>query len=268
MKTPLSKIWLRCTICALLIGLQACDNSPYVTEILLRSNFDEDGLGDNPEKTLPGDPVGDELLYSDQADLSVIHTEFSGGEPNALLQIFSASQISHVLSMSRPSSFSGIVRFSWNGRLVDWVNVNQQLHIFIDDGYGKALAHVVIVGQSLYIMDKDDQSWYNGDYLGTPFIPLAYPPRGIGNAATDHVFIFEVNFAQKKFDLILAGQHLTQNVFKYNNLPIFDPGIVLSANTRPMLRIFGWTVSANPCGYVTDNVIISRKFISIPDVDL
>ena len=81
--------------------------------------------------------------------------------------------------------------------------------------------------------------------------------------------MIDLNYAQKKFDLTLAGQDLTQNVFKYTNLPIFDPNVVLPANTRPTLRVYGYVNSGgSPCEYITDNVTISREYIFIPDVDL
>lgn len=258
MKTPLNKICMQFTYCVLLFGMLACDNSLYQTDILLRANFNGDILGHTPDKTLPGDPVGDELDYGGQA-LSVINSPFSGGAPYALRQPFSIYSSPAIKYVAKPSPFSGVIHCGWNGQLVDLMTTHQVLVISIDDGQGKLLVELVIAGQGLYVLSQGDGSWYFGDHLAYPF------PRG----TSKHVFMIDVDYAHKTFDLILAGQDLTQNVFKYTNLPIYDPNVVLSANTRPTLRIYGYVgAGGNPYQYVVDNVTISREYISLPDVDL
>lgn len=258
MKTPLSKIWLRCALCALLLGMHACDNSPYVTEILLRANFNEDDLGSAPDKTLPGDPVGDELDHSYFPYLKIVNSPFNGGAPWALSQAIDDNHNVQTKFISRNSSFAGVIKISWNGQLVDWTG--QALYFDITDGQGNMVARFAVAGQGLYVVNSTHPSpaYYEGDHVGDPFA------LGRGDAATNHVFIIEVNYAQKKFDITLAGQNLIQPVVKYTNLPVYNPNLVLAANGRPTLIVTSEQAITDEKGYIIDNVTISKTYIPLP----
>lgn len=261
MKSTLNKFLKYSLTLVLLAALYACDNSPYVTEILLRADFETDVVGYFPDKTLPGLPVGDELVYSTTNTLEIVHSPFADGQKALLDKTQNNGLIEY---KGRSSSFAGIVTVGWNGQLVNWINNGQAMYAEVTDGQGHIVVKVSIAGQQVFNHNVNDpfDSYQGADLLGAPF------PSGMGDAATKHTVIIEINYAAKKFKLSVIGQNLNPEVFQFADLPVYNPNLAYPINGRPTLKIKAYQSSDGIHGYIIDRLSINRKYIPIPDVDL
>jgi hypothetical protein len=75
MQTLLKSITARSLMIVLVILLLSCDNG-HETESTLRADFETDDVGFLSDKTLPGLPGDDELVYSTTNTLETVHSPF------------------------------------------------------------------------------------------------------------------------------------------------------------------------------------------------
>jgi len=260
MKTIINKIRNGVLMC-MLVALFAC-NDGYQTDLLLSADFETDNIGYLPDKSLPGLPIGDELKYLNTNSLEIVNSPFADGQ-KALLDKTDGKTIEYI---GRSSSFSGVVTIGWNGQLVNWQNNGQVVYAEITNGQGNIVVKFAIAGQQVFNQNITDafDSYQGGDLLGTPF------PSGLGDAATNHTVIIDINYAQKTFDLNITGKNLNPKIFKFTDLPVYNPNLAFPVNGRPTLKIKAYqsnNSSGEIHGYIIDRLSINKKYIPIPDFD-
>ena len=256
MKSTHNKIWICILAIVVLFALHACDPAPTPT-YLLRATFENDFLDGHPDKTLPGDPVGDELIYGRPMVMSIVPTgyapthkslDFRGG----------AGPISFV---GKPSSFVGIMTFKWEGTVVNhWGGPPQYLgwqDVHLTDGYGHIIARLVIFGSTLYVKHKNSDP--NSPVSGTALYQYLAAPE----APDYHIIEVKTSLTSGVFDLQLIADGA---VHTYEDIPIYEENTsVYSTSPRPTIIFHsGSGTGSYEDGYILDNVFISKLVVVLP----
>ena len=255
MKTVLNKL-LKCSLTLVfLVALHACDPGPTPT-YLLRATFENDVLDGHPDKTLPGDPVGDELTYGRGMVMSIVPTyyalaykslDFRGGGP--------------ISFVGKPSTFTGIMTFKWSGTVVNhWGGPPQYLgweEIHLTDGYGHLIARLVIFGSTLFVKHKDSDPNY--PFSGQSLYAFLAAP----DAPDTHSIEIKLSLTTGLFDLKLLDDG---ELFLFEDIPIYEENTsVYSTSPRPTITFLSGSGTNNyEDGYILDEVSISKLAMALP----
>lgn len=161
------------------------------TTKLLDAGFESDGINNPPNKTLPGDPSGDEITYSTalEPQLKVQNSTIAGSKSLHFTNV----------AIGNPPASERVLRF--RGASTDlsktvWFmyaaqNLNPGMDVFVDigDGYGAAIARLRIAADGgAYIVAGSDYTQYH--YLGKVNSDV-------------HTVIFTTSLATKTFNITI-----------------------------------------------------------------
>jgi hypothetical protein len=216
------------------------------TTTLLKASFEEDAVGSSPNKTLPGDPTGDELLYVTEMEprLKVQNSPIAGSK--ALH--FSLAAISDISGHQKGISFKGA---STNLTQTVWFIVAAQntnattndVYMDVSDGGGHAMARLTIHPNGDVALTRD----------------LTYTTEDvIGNVGSQvHTIVFTTFAGELKYNVTIfkeTGPAITaenKNMLTTNATEFLNPA-------RPQISIANQGTSGAQI-YAVGNVSITKK---------
>lgn len=267
----------------LLLILSGCENempsdpSPEINiqDYLLYSTFEGDDIGDWPDKSLPGHPVGDELQYSSRADFKVV----DAGSNKAVL----LAEKAPISFISRPSNFSGgAVSVRWAAKMMShghgYGGPNGFKRFLITTNSPVRNDTLVAIQFESGILSASTQAsgldFYNylDDFHTALYVnsPQVEDNPDVAYFDFDCQFVVDLNYASKTFDLtivLLDGGHAGSDpnngpVIKVEDLPFYDatPSTSSTDPARPTLHVTDlayWGDSPCTMDFVT---IIKKPF--------
>ncbi|HEX5170978.1 MAG TPA: hypothetical protein VFW11_17505 [Cyclobacteriaceae bacterium] len=243
MKTKYTLI--RCGISiSLLVTLFAFSNCTS----LLSAKFESDTIGNLPNKTLPGNPSGDEILYvaAIETQLEIIATpgstsnkslEYQGNSPSGDV----SGHSSWVTFKSKSSNFAKPVTFTWAGRIASLTA--ESLYIDLSDGSGVVAARIRILDDGTVRLVNDIVTG-NGTDIGS-----------IGDNVA-HTFIVTVNLQTATYNVSVfkSGGNLERL-----NVPLLTSNVAEYHNPARPTASFNYSGYISSNRYILDEIFISRK---------
>lgn len=216
---------------------------------LLTAKFESDPIGSDPDKTLPGNPTGDEITYANEISnqLEIIVTPGKPSEKslsiNNVAPTGSISGHSDWLGFkSKSTNFSNPITFTWTG-VQTFLSSAPYLLVDISDGSGVVAARLKFQGNGDVILVDDIVSG-NGLNVGSI------------NSGERYSVLLTVRLADKKYNISILKP---SGDIVVNNHTILTDDITIYHNpARPTVSFkFQNGTSANK--FVADEVFISRK---------
>jgi hypothetical protein len=215
------------------------------TTKLLDASFEADAINSPPNKTLPGSPTGDEIIYNDVIipQLKVVSSTIAGAKALAFsnVSIGDPSELQRFLRFKAgPTDLTKTVWFYFAGQ-----NTNPSEDVFIDlnDGYDASIAR-------MRIQPDGTVSVVNGsNYLNY---------KVIGNVGSQvHTVIFTTSLVSKTYNLTIFRQN--QSALTAENLPFIEQDATQFKNPARPTIAFTHQGSAASHTYALGFVSISKK---------
>ncbi len=230
------------SLCLLIIigGFSNCTS-------LLTAKFESDTIGNLPNKTLPGNPSGDEMLYAAEIEnqLEVIATpgsssksvEYQGNTPTGSISGHSA----WITFKGKSSNFAKPVTFTWSGAITSLSS--ESLYIDLSDGSGVVAARIKISDNGTVRLVSDIAT-DNGIDIGT------IPDNVV------HTFIVGVNLQSGVYNVSVFK---TGGNLERQNVPLLTANIAAYHNPARPSASFKYSGYISSNRYILDEVFISRK---------
>lgn len=216
---------------------------------LLTAKFESDVIGNDPNKTLPGNPNGDEVTYINEItnQLDIISTPGRASEKS--LEIKNVSPSGSISGHSdwlsfkaKSSNFTNTITFTWTG-IQTFPSNSPYLLTDISDGYGVVAARIKFQGNGDVIL-IDDIVTSNGTNVGSI------------NSGERYSVLLSVQLSDQKYNISILKPS--------GNIVINDHAILTEDITiyhNPARPTFSFKFHNGTSGnkFVVDEVFISRK---------
>ncbi len=215
------------------------------TTRLLTASFESDAIGSSPNKTLPGDPSGDEIGFNSIIipQLKVQSSTISGSK--ALFYTNVATD--PITASARWISFKGaptdLSKTVWFMYAAQNINPAQDVTVDLTDGYSAAIARLRIQPDGTVSIATDNT------YLNY---------EDIGNVGTQvHTVIFTTSLVTKKYNVTIFRQ--SGPAITVENKPFMQQNATLFKNpARPTIS-FTHSGTASSHTYAIGIVSISKE---------
>lgn len=230
----------------LLIAAVCCTAfSACKTTRLLTATFESDALGSAPNKTLPGDPSGDEIEFNSIITPQLKVQNSTVGGSKALFYTNIATD--PIMAAARWVSFKGaptdLSKTVWFMYVAQNVNPAQDVNVDLTDGYNNAIARLRIQSDGTVS-------------IATDYTYVNY--EDIGNIGTQvHTVIFTTSLVTKKYNVTIFKQ--SGPAITVENKPFMQQNATLFKNpARPTIS-FTHTGTSSAHAYVIGSVSISKE---------
>ncbi|MEJ1241048.1 hypothetical protein WBG78_23070 [Chryseolinea sp. T2] len=212
---------------------------------LLQASFEEDAVGSSPNKTLPGDPTGDELLYVTEMEprLKVQNSTIAGSK--ALH--FSLAPIADISGHQKGISFKGastdLTQTVWFMFSAQNNNASSDVYMDLSDGGGHPIARLTIHTNGDVALTRD-LTYVTEDIIGN-----------VGNEV--HTIVFTTFAGELKYNVTIfkeTGPAITvqnKNMLTTNATSFLNPA-------RPQISFSNQGTSGAKI-YAIGNVSITKK---------
>jgi hypothetical protein len=214
---------------------------------LLTAKFESDTIGSLPNKTLPGNPTGDEISFATEIEnqLEVIATpaasaksvEYRGNPPAGSISGHNA----WISFKAKSSNFVNPVTFVWSGRIASLTS--ESLSIDLSDGSGVVAARIRIEDNGTVILVTDIAA-NTGIDIGT------IPDDVV------HTFVVTVILSSGIYNVsvLKSGGNLERQ-----NVPLLTSNIAAYHNPARPTASFKYSGYISSNHYILDEVFIRRK---------
>ncbi len=216
---------------------------------LLTAKFESDSIGSDPDKTLPGNPSGDEITYANEISnqLEIVTTPANTSQKslsiNNVAPTGSISGHSDWLGFkSKSTNFSNPITFTWTG-IQTFPSSSPYLLVDISDGSGVVAARLKFQGNGDVIL-VDDIATGNGPNVGSI------------DSGERYSVLLTVRLSDKKYNISIIKP--SGNIVVNDHAILIDDITIYHNPARPTVSFkFQNGTSANK--FVADEVFISRK---------
>jgi hypothetical protein len=259
MKTTLAKSSRSLVLAVLFIALNSCEDDPAPNHILF-SSFESDALGGVPNKALPGNPVGDELMYNAETNMEIVPMD--GAPSYKSLKLPQNEEISFVSKQVSLTSSNFTV--SWSGQMGDHMSAHTysgRKYFILHDGTHILFKILIFGGAVVAKFANNDGDYFEGESFGIVF-PEYYPHDGYPNGSKQqHTFIVKVKYPGKTYDVTIVGPDLVGGgtVVK-TNIPFYHT----NATTSPArLYLQVQNVDDSGMGYTINEATMTQQFVRL-----
>jgi hypothetical protein len=233
---------------ALVVLVSACN-----TKTLLVSKFDGDVLGTEPNKTLPGDPAGDEINYVNELAYRMRVRASPDRSGKALFYSGRRWNQPEISGHSNWISFKGAsttskknLNFSWHGRFSGFTNSTQHVLCDLTNGVGTVMVRLIF-HQDGRVVSENDFSGKGPTLIGTI------------NVSDWNFIVVNADRDARKFS-ILIGREKGDNIER-KDLPFLNYGnpVDFGTSMRPSLAFQISESAGETSSYIVDDVIILQS---------
>lgn len=232
----------------LMVILSACNQRQ-----LLQSNFESDVIGSAPNKSLPGDPIGDTIIYvreltrrlrvdvaPDLEGKALFYSGRRSGDPSL------PGHDNWVSFVGAPTTSKKNLTISWNGRFSGFTDPSQKVLIDITNGAG-----VVMVRLQIY---NDGRVYAERDFVGG-----AARLIGTINTAAWNYFIVNADPMTRKFRILIVRER-GDNIQR-ENLAFLDYGntVNFGESMRPAISYQIDDSAGETSRCIVDGIVIRQK---------